>query len=324
MSTRRSFLAALVAVASLAPLAAYSADFPKQQVRVVVSNAPGTGTDTTARFIANDLSKQWGVPVVVENRPGAGGAIATEFVNKQPADGYTILFNTGAHYSYPATLTQPPFDASKDLTLVSSFVQAPIAMFVAADSPFKTVQDVLDAAKKKPQSVSFSTPGTGTSSHLAAVLLLSQTGVDMLHVPYKSASQAALEVASGQAQVGFNGTSSTLPLVQSGRIRILAVTGAQRSASLPDVPTMAEAGVKGYEFVTPILALVPAGTPEPVVQTIASAIEKAARTPEFKNLVQGMGMDPIVRGPEQLKASAQADFDQAKRLAELAGVAANR
>jgi len=322
MSTFRSLMAAL-AVTALAPVAAHATEFPKQQVRVVVSNAPGTGTDTTARFIANELNKQWNQPVVVENRPGAGGAIATEYVTKQPADGYTILFNTGAHYSYPATIAQPSFDAAKDLILVSSFVQAPIAMFVAADSPFKTVQDVMDAAKKQPQGVSFSSPGTGTSSHLAAVLLMSQTGVDMLHVPYKSASQAALEVASGQAQVGFNGTSSTLPLVQSGRIRILAVTGAQRSATLPDVPTMAEAGVRGYQFVTPVLAAVPAGTPSSVVQTLGEAIARAAKAPDFRTLVEGMGMDVVVRGPEELKAAAPRDFKQAKRLAELAGVAVN-
>lgn len=310
----------LAAVVAALPLASHAADYPNQPVRAIVSNAPGTGTDGTARFIANELGKQWGVPVVVENRPGAGGAIATEYASKTDPDGYHILFTTGAHYGFPATLSQPSFDAQKDFTLVAGLAQAPMVLFVAADSPFKTVQDVVDASRKAPDSVSFASPGAGTSSHLAAVLMMSQADIDMLHVPYKSASQAALEVASGQAQVGFNGTSVAMPLLQSGKIRILAVTGSKRSASLPDVPTMDEAGLKGYEFVTPVLAVVRAGTPQATVDTLGAAIKTATEQPEFDKFCRTVGLDVAYKSPAELKEAQAGEFEKTKKLVELSGL----
>lgn len=312
----------LAATVVTMPLVAQAAGYPNQSVRAIVSNAPGTGTDGTTRFVANELSKQWGVPVVVENRPGAGGVIATDYAARTPADGYHILFTTGAHYSFPATIAKPSFDARNDFTLVAGVAQAPMVLFVAADSPYKTVQDVVDAARKAPDNVSFASPGAGTSSHLAAVMMMSQADVEMLHVPYKSASQAALEVASGQAQVGFNGTGVTLPLLHAGKIRMLAVTGSKRSASLPDVPTMDESGLKGYEFVTPILAVVPAGTSQPIVDTIGAAIKTAVSQPEFAKFCLAQGLDVAYKDPAQLKAAQAGEFEKAKKLVELAGLKA--
>jgi tripartite-type tricarboxylate transporter receptor subunit TctC len=327
MIHRRHFtLAAAAAAAAVAvlPLRAQSANYPTQPVRAIVSNAPGTGTDITARFIANQISKTWGVPVFVENKPGAGGALGTDFVAKTAPDGGNILFTTGAHFSFPALYDKLAFDAKADFTPVATFAQAPIVMFVPADSPFKTVQDVIDAAKKAPDSVSYASPGAGTSSHLAAVMMNAQAGIRMLHVPYKSASQAALEVASGQAQVGFNGTGVTLPLLQAGRIRMLAVSSLKRSASLPQVPTMDESGLKGYEFVTPILALVRAGTPAPIVQAIGAAMTAAAAQPEFLELCKAQGLDVAIQGPAALQVSAPKEFDKWKRLVDLADVKAPR
>jgi tripartite-type tricarboxylate transporter receptor subunit TctC len=153
-------------------------------------------------------------------------------------------------------------------------------------------------------------------------MLTTQAGIRMLHVPYKSASQAALEVASGQAQVGFNGTGVTMPLLHAGRIRILAVSSRVRSASLPQVPTLDEAGIKGYDFVTPILALVRVGTPQPIVDAIGAALTEAAAQPEFKELCKAQGLDVVIQGPAELKVSFPKEFDKAKRLVELAGVKA--
>ncbi len=321
MIHRRHFT--LTAAAIALPLATRAqAAYPRQPVRAIVSNAPGTGTDIMARFMTNQLGKKWGVPVFVENKAGAGGALATDLVAKSAPDGYNILFTTGAHFSFPALYEKLVFDAKADFTPVAVFAQAPIVVFVPADSPFKTVQDVIDASKKSPNSVSYASPGAGTSSHLAAVMLSTQAGIRMLHVPYKSASQAALEVASGQAQVGFNGTGVTLPLLQAGKIRILAVSSLKRSASLPQVPTLDESGLKGYDFVTPILALVRAGTPTPVVETIGASLTNAAAQPEFRELCKVQGLDVAVQGPAELRISAPKEFDKWKRLVSLAGVKA--
>lgn len=320
MITRRFFSVAIAGAA--VPFAVRASAYPVQPVRAVVSNAPGTGTDITARFLASQMGKKWGQPVVVDNKAGAGGVLGTDFVAKAPADGYTVLFSTGAHFSLPALYSKLNFDARADFIPVASFAQAPIVVFVPADSPFKTIQDLIAAAKQAPDSLSYASPGAGTSSHLAAVMLASQAEVRMLHVPYKSASQAALEVASGQAQVGFNGTGVTMPLLHAGKIRILAVTSLKRSASLPQVPTLDEAGLKGYDFVTPILALVRAGTPAPIVEALGAALTAAAGLPEFKKLCLAQGLDVAIQGPAALKATAPKEFDKARRLIELAGVKA--
>lgn len=322
MITRRSFTA--VAATAAFPFAARAGAYPAQPVRAIVSNAPGTGTDITARFLATQMAKKWGVPVYVENKAGAGGIVGTDYVAKSAPDGYSILFTTGAHFSFSSLYENLVFDPKADFTPVASFAQAPIVMFVPADSPFKTVHDVIDASRKKPDSVSYASPGAGTSSHLAAVMLSTQAGIRMLHVPYKSASQAAMEVASGQAQVGFNGTGVTMSLLQAGRIRILAVTSLKRSASLPQVPTLDESGLKGYDFVTPILALVRAGTPASVVETIGATLTAAAAVPEFKELCLAQGLDVSTHGPAEWKVSAPKEFEKWKRLVELAGVKAQR
>ncbi|MFF7055122.1 Bug family tripartite tricarboxylate transporter substrate binding protein [Achromobacter spanius] len=310
------------ATALFLPFPVPAAPYPEQPVRAIVSNAPGTGTDITARFLANQIAKKWGAPVVVENKAGAGGTLGTDFVAKAAPDGYSILFTTGAHFSFPALYEKLTFDAKADFVPVASVASAPIVMFVPADSPFKTVQDVINASIKAPNDISYASPGAGTSSHLAAVMMTNQAGIQMLHVPYKSASLAALEVASGQVQVGFNGTGVAMPLLHAGKIRILAVSSIKRSATLPQVPTLDESGLKGYDFVTPILALVRSGTPQPTIDAIGAALTEAAAQPEFKDLCQAQGLDVAIQGPAELKASAAKEFDKAKRLVDLAGLKA--
>ncbi len=320
MIHRRSFSVALAAAAL--PFAARAQDYPKQPVRAIVSNAPGTGTDITARFITRQMSQKWGVPVFVENKAGAGGALATDYVAKAAPDGYNILFTTGAHYGLPALYEKLAFDAQADFIPVAALAQSPIVVFVPADSPFKTVQDLIDAAKKSPNSLSYSSPGGGTSSHLAAVMMNNQAGIRMLHVPYKSASQSALDVASGQVPVGFNGTGAALPLLHAGKIRILAISSRKRSATLPQVPTLDEAGLKGYDFVVPILALVRAGTPASIVDAIGAAATAAAAQPEFQELCKAQGLDVAIQGPAEMKVSAPQEFAKWKRLVTLAGAKA--
>lgn len=320
MIQRRHF--ALATACAGLPIMVRAAAYPSQPVRVTVSNAPGTGTDITARFLATQMSKQWGQPVFVENKAGAGGALGTDFVAKSAPDGANVLFTTGAHFSFPALYDKLPFDARADFTPVAVFAQAPIVLFVPVASPFKTVHDVIAAAQRAPNTVSYSSPGSGTSSHLAAVMMAHQAGIRMLHVPYKSASQAALEVASGQAQVGFNGTGVTMPLLHAGKIRILAVSSIKRSPMLQQVPTLEEAGLKGYDFVTPILALVRAGTPQPIVDAVGAGVTAAAALPDFRELCKLQGLDVAIQGPAELKVSAPREFDRVKSLVDLAGAKA--
>lgn len=320
MINRRSFSAA-VAIATL-PFAAQAGTYPNQPVRAIVSNAPGT--DTTARFLANQMGKQWGVSVFVENKVGAGVIPGTDLAAKTAPDGHNILFTTGAHFSFPAPRDKLAFDANADFTPVASFAQAPIVMYVPADSPLKAVHDGIDAAMKATDSVSYSSPGAGTSSHLAAVTMGTQAGIRMLHVPYKSASQAELEVASGQTQVGFNEAGVTLPLLQAGRIRTLAVSSLKRSASVPQVPTLDELVLKGYDSVTPILALVRTGTTAPIVEAFGAAMmaAAAAAVPEFGELCKAHELDVAIQGPAGMKDSAPKEFDKWRRLVEMAAVKA--
>ncbi len=321
MIQRRQFTWGVVAIAML-PCIASASSYPVQPVHAIVSNAPGTGTDITARYLATQMGRKWGQSVVVENKAGVGGVLGTDFVSKAPSDGYTILFSTGAHFSLPSLYSKLNFDARADFIPVASIAQAPIVVVVPASAPFKTIQDLIEAARKAPDSISYASPGAGTSSHLAAVMMGVRAGIRMLHVPYKSASQASLEVASGQTEVGFNGTGVTLPLLNAGKIRILAVTSLKRSALLPKVPTLDEAGLKGYEFVTPILALVKTGTPATIVETIGAALTSAAAQPEFKELCKAQGLDVAIQGPGELKVSSPKEFDKARRLIDMAGVKA--
>lgn len=321
MINRRYFSAALASAAL--PFAARAQSYPGQPVRAIVSNAPGTGTDITTRFITKHMSQKWGVPVFVENKAGAGGALATDYVAKTAPDGYNVLFTTGAHYGLPALYDRLNFDAEADLTPVATFAQSPIVVFVPANSPYKTVQELIDAAKKSPNSLSYASPGGGTSSHLAAVMLNNMAGTRMVHVPYKSASQAVLDVASGQAQVGFNGTGAALPLLHAGKIRILGISSRKRSVTLPQVPTFDESGLKGYEFAVPILALVRAGTPAPIVEALGAAMTAAAAQPEFMELCKAQGLDVAIQGPAEMKVSAPLEFAKWKRLVDLAGVKAS-
>lgn len=322
MISRRLFSTA--AAGTVLPLMAWASIYPQQPVRAVVINAPGTGTDTTARFIAGQMSRKWNTPVIVENKAGAGGTIGTDFVAKAPPDGSNVLFTTGAHYSFPALYDKLPFDSAGDFTPVATIAQSAIVLIVPHDSPFHTVQDLIAAAKTNPGSVSFATPGAGTSSHLAAALLSSMARISLQHVPYKSATQAVLDVASGQAALGFNGVTTALPMLRGGKVRAIAVTSLKRSQLLPDVPTLHESGVKGYDFVTPILALVRTGTPDQVVNAIGEAVTAAAATPEFKALCEAQGLDVAIVGPAEMRIAMPKEFTKWKRLADLAGAKEQR
>ncbi|MGE4244155.1 Bug family tripartite tricarboxylate transporter substrate binding protein [Ramlibacter sp.] len=317
MIQRRQFAAA----ASLAALPgwAFAQSLTDKTVRAVVMNAPGTATDSIARFLAPHVGKATGATVVVENKVGAGGTLGTDYVAKQPADGTTLLVTNGAHYTFPWLFDKLPYDAAADFMPVANVALSTLSMFVPADSPLRTVQDVIAEAKKNPRKLSFSSAGQGTASHIAGALFNSRAGVEVAHVPYKVASQGLLDTASGQVQLGYGGMAGSLPLIKSGKLRALAVTSLKRSALLPNVPTLDESGLKGYEVVSPVFALVRAGTPAPIVAALANGVIAAAQTAEFKELCNTQGLDVEVVNTAGMREAMPREFAKWKNLVALAG-----
>lgn len=314
----RRFFVALSLVAGVGVQTAWAQQqYPSRTIRFIVPTGAGSGTDNTARFMADGLGKAWGVPVVVENKVGAGGVIGTDFAAKAPADGYTVLFNYAQHYSYQ-WVEKTPYDAVKDFEPIARLANSTLVLLTSAQSPFKSVGDLLAAAKEKPGGLSYGSAGQGTTSHMAAALFSSMAGITMVHVPYKAPAQAAIDAAAGQVQLTFGGLSTALPLIKAGRVRALAVTTATRSQNLPDVPTMAEAGLKGYDLGSPIWALAPRGTPQPIVKKLSDEMTRLAATQQFKDFCLAQGFEVDIQDVAIYKAAAPAELEKWRRLVELA------
>lgn len=322
MISRRSFSALLPALAATPFSSAFAQDYPSKVIRIVVPTGAGTGTDATARHMAAGLQKLWGSTVIVDNKLGAGGTIGTDAVAKAPPDGYTVLFTYASHYSNQWVM-QTPYDAVKDFEPVARLAVSALVLVTPPDSPLRSVRDVITAARLKPGKLSFGSAGNGTTSHMCAALLCSMADIQLNHVPYKAPAQAALDAASGQVDMTFGGVATSLPLIKSGRLRALAVTSATRSMSLPDIPTMAEAGLKGYELVAPIWALAPRGTPQPVVQKLSDALMRLASTAEFKEFCLAQGFEVDVQDAAAYRMAAAAELEKWRRLVALTAQQSN-
>ena len=321
MYSRRTF--ALAGGAALAlPRFAWADKFPDKPVRLVVMIAPGTATDVLTRAVATQMSKQWNIPVLVDNKAGAGGVIGTDFVAKSAPDGYTVLVTNGGHYANAALNEALPYNAQGDFAPVAQFALSALVVAVSVNSPYHTMQELIAAAKQHPGTLSYSSAGNGSASHLAGALMASMANISLKHIPYKSASQAVVDGVSGQIDIVVNGMSGTLPLSKADKLRPLAVTSLKRSALLPNVPTLDEVGLAGYELISPIFALVRVGTPAPVVQSIASALTAAAASPEFKELCQVQGLDVDILDTAALQTAVPKEFAKWKKLVAMAGAKA--
>ena len=315
MPSRRNFLLASVAFAM--PIRqAYAEEFPTRPIRIIVPTGAGTGTDLTARNLAVGMSKTLGQPVVVENKLGAGGVIGTEIVAKAAPDGYTLLFTYAAHYSNQ-WIEKTPYDAVSDFEPIARLAVSALVLVVGANSPYHTVQELIAAARKQPGKLTYGSAGTGTTSHMAAALFSKMAGVDLVHIPYKAPSQAAVDAAGGQVDMTFGGLATSLPMIKAGRLRVLAVTTDKRSANLPDVPTLSESGLPGYENSSPVWAFAPRGTPLSIVNVLSGALVKAASTPEFKEFCFAQGIDVDIQGAAQCRADAPKELAKWKALVEL-------
>jgi tripartite-type tricarboxylate transporter receptor subunit TctC len=269
--------------------------YPNKAIRFVVPFPPGGGTDIVARTVTTKLSETLGVPVVVDNRGGAGGTIGTELVARAAPDGYTLVLVSGSHVINPSIYQKLPYDFSPITLLVS----APGVLVVNPLVPAKNVQELIQLAKSKPGQLNYASAGSGTPPHLAAELFKAMAGVDIIHVPYKGNAQALTDVLGGYVSLTFPTMPSALPHVKNGKLRALGVTSAQRSRSAPEIPTIAESGVPGYEASSWYGVLAPASTPPAIVNKLHDAILNLLQLQDVKERLFGQGLEPSGETPEQ-------------------------
>ena len=281
-------IALLLLAASLAsPVSA--ADFPSRPVRIVVPSTPGGGLDVIARLLSPKLTDKWSQPIVIDNRAGAGGVIGSEIAAKASPDGHTLLLVAAGYAANPFLYKKLPYDTPKDFAPVTIIGFAPNVLVVHPSVSAGSVKDVIALAKQKPGELTYASSGVGTSGHLAMALLERSAGIRMIHVPYKGAGAATAAVVGGQAQMVFTATAAVMPHVKSGRIRALAVTSAKRWPSMPEVPTVAEAAVPGYEVDGWYAMLAPGATPKPVMNRIYRDVLDIIRTPEMAARIEAAG-----------------------------------
>jgi len=295
--TRRTMV--LAAAASVAaPVPAGAQAFPSRPIRLVVPYAPGGGADTVARLLAPKLQDAFGQTVAIDNKPGAGGVIGDDTVAKAPPDGHTLLLGAFAHAVNPSLLPRMPFRTPDDFAPISLLVVVPDLLVVTPSLPAQSVAELIALAKAQPGKLSYGSSGNGTAQHLAAELFKARTGADIQHVPYKGGGPALVDVAAGHVQMLFGNMSSALPQAQAGRVRAMAVTSPKRSPAAPDVPTIAESGVPGYDMYEWNALLAPAGTPAAVIQRLQQEAAKALQLPDVAARLATLGAEPVGSTPE--------------------------
>ncbi len=313
---RCAFCACLIA----ASIAAYAQDYPVKPVRLVVASTPGGGTDISARLIAPKLSEYLGQQVLVENRAGATTTIGVNFVARAAPDGYTLLMGVSSLTINPHILTNIPYDAVKDLAPVSQVVVAPNIMVSHPSLPARSVKELIAFARTRPGQLNFAAGGAGSSQHLAIELFLSMTGLKIVHVPYKGQGPALLDVMAGHVSLMMANVISALPPVRNGRIHALGVTGLQRATVAPDIPTIAEAGVPGYEVVQWYGVLAPAATPRDIIAKLHAGTVRAVQDPLVRQRIVSDGGEPVGNTPEEFAAIIRADFRKWGDVIRKAGI----
>ncbi len=319
---RRLLLKAGMAAASvcLAAPAAWAQAWPAKPITLVVPFAPGGTTDVLARAVGQELSSALGQPVLIESKPGAGATLGADFVAKARADGYTLLMGAVHHTIATSAYTKLPYDFQKDLAPISIVAQVPNVLVVGSSVTAKSVAELVTQAKAQPGKFAFGSNGAGTAQHLIGAQFGGMSGVDILHVPYKGSGPLTTDLLGGQIQMSFDTVTPVLPHIKAGKLRALAVTTAKRSPALPDVPTLDEAGLKGFNLGTWFGVLAPAATPAPVVERLHREIARIVASPDFRKKMEEIGADPIGGTPAQMGRQIKDDTERFAKLVKEAKV----
>ncbi|MBI1736420.1 MAG: tripartite tricarboxylate transporter substrate binding protein [Candidatus Rokubacteria bacterium] len=309
---------ALLVLAFAAPV--FAQTYPAKPVRLIVPFAPGGSNDIMARLVGQKLGERLGQPFVVDNRPGASGIIGTDAAAKAAPDGYTVLMMSLTLAVNPSLYAKLPYDTEKDLLPVSLVASAPLMLVVNPSIPARTLPEFLAYARANPDKLNFGSGGAGTTPHLAGEMVKSMAGLKVTHVPYKGGGPALADLVGGQIQFMLENIPSTLPFVKGGRLRALAVTGAKRSPLVPDLPTLDEAGLKGFEIVGWNGLFVPAGTPPPLVAKLHTETVKVLALPDVKERLATLGADGVGSSPEEFTAFVRAELRKWAKVVKEAGI----
>jgi tripartite-type tricarboxylate transporter receptor subunit TctC len=300
-------LVAVMLCAQATSVAQTASSFPNQPIRMVVPYPPGGPTDITARVVAAEMSKTIGQNIVIDNRPGASGMIGSEMVTKSTPDGYTLLANASIHVINPSVYPDMRFDAIKDFVPITQLAQVPLVLVVPANSPIKSVKDLVEYAKANPGKVNFGSAGSASAQHLAGESFKIAAGIQMQHIPYKGSAPALTDLAGGQLQLMFDSMPSATPMINSGKLRAIAVTTTTRAKARPDLPTIAESGFPGFDISTWYAYWAPKGTPADVVEKLAASAAQALKNPEVIAKYEAMGAEPVGSTPAQFAAYVESE-----------------
>ena len=314
---RRTFALA-TALALAAP--AFAQNFPTKPMTIVVPASPGGAIDLAARLVGQKFTEAWGQPVVIENKTGATGVIGTDFVAKAAPDGHVLALVASSHAINPSMFKKLPFDTLRSFEPVVQTHTVPLVLVVAPDAPFKTMQDVIAFGKKNPGQLSFASSGNGGAPHFSGELFQSMAGLQMQHIPYKGSTLAHPDLMSGRVSIMFDTLAATSAQIKAGKLRALAVTTPKRLPAFPDVPTVAEAGLPGYETSTWGGLLAPAGTPKATVQKLAAETTRILALPDVRERMLAAGVEPVGGTPEQFAAFIASEMVKWGKVAKAAGI----
>jgi tripartite-type tricarboxylate transporter receptor subunit TctC len=317
----RTVIAGLVFALGMAP--AVAQNYPNKPIRILIAQAPGSATDVISRVVGNRLSEALGQPIIVEARPGAGGAVGTEAAARSAPDGYTLFMaNNSTHGSNPAVYPKLPYDAVNDFAPISFVASVPYVLVVEPSLPVKSVQELIALAKSRPGKINYASAGNGSTHQFCAELLKSSAGIDVVHIPYKGSPPGIAAVLAGEVSLMFANLTDVGSQIKSGRVKPLAVSTLKRAELLPNVPTMVEAGVPDFEITSWFGLLAPAGTPAPLVGRLNAEMVKVLARDDVKSTLGAQGLDVRSSSPEQFAAHIKSEIARFTRIARTAGIKA--
>jgi len=319
VNTIARLVVAFLALA-LTAAGASAQSWPTHQVRVIVPFTAGSATDILARTVGQKLQETWGQPVVIENRPGAGGTIGAGVVAHAAPDGYTLLVHSAGYAVNPWIYAGLPYDTSKDFTEIAPLGGQPNVLVVAPASGIKTVADLIAQAKQKPGTMNFASAGTGSGTHINGEKFRLATGIDVVHIPYKGTPEALTDTMTGRVTYYFSPISAALPFVRDGKLVALGVSSAQRSSTLKDVPTIAESALPGFDYNLWVGLFGPAGMPADIVERIARDVQRAVASPDVRERMAALGAEPMPMSPSEFKTFVKGELEANRSVVQAAGI----